>query len=303
MSEFDFIDTLRQTLGKQLPTNARLLIPPGDDCALVPGTGPYLYAADMLLEGVHFDLTQTTPALVGRKALAVNLSDIAAMAGTPTSVTVCLALPRQGGRRLGNEVMNGLVQLAREFDVAVAGGDTNSWDGPLVISVAITGTPHPRGSVTRDGARPGDAILVTGALGGSLASGRHLTFSPRIDAAKTLHERYGLTAMLDLSDGLAADLPHVLKASGVGATLGRNAIPLHASARTSVDPLLAALSDGEDFELCFTMHEADAMRLLAERPLGDTLAITRIGKIIDGSDLTWTDGEKISARGYSHSFT
>lgn len=306
MSEFDFIETVRRTLAETLPANARLPIPPGDDCALVQGTAPYLFAADMLLEGVHFDLRRTTPELVGRKALAVNLSDIAAMAGTPTSVTVCLALPRRGGAQLGTRVMAGIVSLAKSYDVAVAGGDTNSWDGPLVVSVAITGSPHPRGSVTRQGARPGDVIFVTGALGGSLDSGRHLTFEPRLREATLLHARYGLTAMLDVSDGLAADLGHILEGSGVAARLTRGALPIHAAAQTAGDPLAAAMGDGEDFELCFTIDPAVAARLESERPLGDSVKVTKIGTVLARSEqstsrLFWDDGSSVDPRGYSHS--
>jgi len=286
--------------------NRSLLVPPGDDAALVPiTTSAVLFAADMLLEGVHFDLQRMSAQLVGRKALAVNLSDIAAMAGTPRSVTVSLALPRQGGMQLAETVSAGLAMLAAEHDVSVAGGDTNSWDGPLVVAVAVLGEPHRLGSVTRAGARPGDVVLVTGELGGSLPSGRHLSFAPRLAEARHLKERYGVTAMIDLSDGLAADLRHILVASGVGACLDRARIPVSAAARQAAatsgrPPLEHALGDGEDFELCFTAPPAAASRLVAEQPFAPTVRVTAIGEITAAGDLAFTDKVLVPALGYRH---
>ena len=137
MTELQFIEQLKSRLLTESAASRSLPIPPGDDCALVPATGEgVLFAADMLMEGVHFDLSLTTPELIGRKALAVNLSDIAAMAGTPTGVTVCLALPKARGGKLGEGIMRGMTDLANEFNVAIAGGDTNAWNGSLVVSVA-----------------------------------------------------------------------------------------------------------------------------------------------------------------------
>src|SRR5437763_11650701 len=160
--EFSFIDWIRS----QTPGQAGVLIGPGDDTAalrLTPGL-PCLVTTDMLLEGSCFRLAEAGPRLVGRKAMAVNLSDIAAMAGRPVAAVVSVGLPRHGGRALAEELYLGLRELADEFNTAVVGGDTNSWDGPLVISVTLLGEATPRGPVRRGGARPGDWLLVTGPL-------------------------------------------------------------------------------------------------------------------------------------------
>ncbi len=310
MAEFEFIRWLSDKLATSHASNEPLLIPPGDDTALLPPhTSGVLFAADMLMDGVHFDLAQTSPQLVGRKAIAVNLSDIAAMAGRPTSVTVCLALPKSypGGdtEALARELMTGMLPLASQFDVAIAGGDTNSWHGPLVISVAITGVPHHQGSVQRSGAQPGDWILVTGELGGSI-SGKHLQFTPRIEEASLLHDRYGLTAMLDLSDGLGSDLRHILRASGVGATLDASRIPISTAAYSAAklsgkDPLVHALGDGEDFELCFTVPPEKGAMLLAAQPFAPSLLVHHIGTIGQRQGLYWADGKEVTTMGWVHS--
>src|SRR5262249_43771972 len=153
----------------------RVLIGPGDDAAalrLSPNT-PCLVTTDMLMEGTCFRLDQVGPRQVGRKAMAVNLSDIAAMAGRPVAAVVSAALPRQGGPALAEELFLGLRDAADPFDTALIGGDTNSWAGPLVISVTVLGEATSRGAVKRDGAKPGDWLLVTGPLGGSIL-GKHL---------------------------------------------------------------------------------------------------------------------------------
>src|SRR5215831_1153855 len=205
MSEFAYIDWVRRLT----PADPRVLIGPGDDTGglrLTPGA-PCLVTTDMLLEGSCFRLAEAGPRQVGRKAMAVNLSDIAAMAGRPVAAVVSVALPRHGGRALAEELYRGLREVADAFDTALAGGDTNSWDGPLVISVTVLGEATGRGPVTRSGARPGDWLLVTGPLGGSIL-GKHLDFTPRIREAQRLHAEASLRAMIDVSDGLAADVQH-----------------------------------------------------------------------------------------------
>src|SRR5439155_21407130 len=182
--EFAYIDWLR----RQTPADARLLVGPGDDCAVLrlnPDV-PVLVTTDMLMEGTCFRLTEAGPRLVGRKAMAVNLSDIAAMAGRPVAAVVSVALPRQNGRALAEELYWGLRDLADAFGTAIAGGDTNSWDGPLVIALTLLGEATARGPVRRSGAKPGDWLLVTGPLGGSIL-GKHLTFTPRVREALQLH--------------------------------------------------------------------------------------------------------------------
>src|SRR5436853_7087210 len=230
--EFGYIDWLR----RQTPADPRVLLGPGDDTAALALTpaAPCLVTTDMLLEGSCFRLSEAGPRRVGRKAMAVNLSDIAAMAGRPVAAVVGLGLPRRGGRALADELYQGLREVADAFGTAVVGGDTNSWDGPLVISVTLLGEATPRGPVRRSGARPGDWLLVTGPLGGSIL-GKHLTFTPRVREALRLHEAADLHAMIDVSDGLAADLHHLCEESRCGAFLRAEAIPISSAAQSMND--------------------------------------------------------------------
>ncbi|HYV38471.1 MAG TPA: thiamine-phosphate kinase, partial [Gemmataceae bacterium] len=206
MSEFAFINWLR----RRTPADPRVAIGPGDDCAAIrfPTDQPCLITTDMLLEGSCFRIAEAGPRRVGRKAMAVNLSDIAAMAGQPLAAVVSVGLPRQAGMALAQELDAGLREMADALNVAIVGGDTNSWDGPLVISVTLLGQPTGRGPVTRSGAKAGDWLLVTGPLGGSIL-GKHLDFTPRVREAIALHAAADLHAMIDISDGLAADLNHI----------------------------------------------------------------------------------------------
>src|SRR5437764_4090391 len=299
--EFEFIDWLR----RRTPAAGRVLLGPGDDTAALawPSGTPCVVTTDMLLEGSCFLLAEAGARRVGRKAMAVNLSDIAAMAGRPIAAVVSVGLPRQGGRSLAEELYRGLREMADAFETAIVGGDTNSWNGPLVISVTILGETTPRGAVRRGGAKVGDWLFVTGPLGGSIR-GKHLDFTPRVREAQRLHELVDLHAMIDVSDGLAADLHHVLTASGCGAVLRAEAIPVTDEARSMGDgrsPLEHALSDGEDFELAFAVSPADGRRLLDEQPVpGVTLA--HVGECV--ADGYWREEagarRTLEPRGYVH---
>src|SRR5262245_59500516 len=185
MSEFAYIDWLR----KQTPADTRVLIGPGDDAAaiIVESARPLLVTTDMLLEGSCFLLDEAGPRAVGRKAMAVNLSDIAAMAGMPVGAVASVGLPRSGGRAIAEELYRGMREVADRYHTPLVGGDTNSWDGPLVVSVTVFGHATAKGPVRRAGAAVGDWILVTGPLGGSIL-GRHLDPVPRIAEALRLHE-------------------------------------------------------------------------------------------------------------------
>jgi thiamine-monophosphate kinase len=267
MSELAYIRWLRQ----RTPPHPRVLLGPGDDAAVLawPSDRPCLVTTDMLLEGSCFLLSEAGPRLVGRKALAVNLSDIAAMAGRPVAAVVSLGLPRQGGRRLAEELYQGLRELAHAFDTPLVGGDTNTWNGPLVVSVTVLGEPTGTGPVPRTGAQPGDWIMATGSFGGSIR-GKHLSFTPRVREAQRLHSLVRLKAMIDVSDGLAADLHHLCQESGCGAILDENAIPISPQAHGMADartPLEHALGDGEDFELLFAVSPSDGELLLRSQPL------------------------------------
>ena len=197
--------------------------------------------------------------------------------------------------------------LAERFGVDLVGGDTNAWDGPLVISVTVLGQATARGAVRRSAARPGDAILVTGPLGGSLFAGRHLRPEPRIAEALALHESAPIHAMIDLSDGLSSDLGHILDESGgLGAILDAASIPIHADAfemslGDGVPALDHALNDGEDFELCLTVSPDDADRLLAAPPAAAWLY--RVGEITETPGLRLRTAEglrSIEPRGFDH---
>ena len=285
--EFDLIARLRKLAGK----HPRVPLGIGDDAAIVEGTrgDHWLVAADMLLEGRHFEVSSATPRQIGRKALAVNLSDIAAMAGRPVAAFVTVAHRREYGIGFAEELHAGIQELASEFNVAVAGGDTNVWDGPVVVSVTVIGEITGRGAVTRSGAKEGDSIFVTGRLGGSLIAGRHLTFTPRVREAAQLHERYDLHAMIDISDGLLGDLNHICEESSVGATLFADAIPIHPAVggNEAGSPLACALTDGEDFELAFCVAEEDAQRLRETALPGEPPFF--VGRIVAGTGVSVLD--------------
>lgn len=299
--EFAYIDWLRQ----QTPADARVLVGPGDDTAvlrLTPGL-PCLVTTDMLLEGSCFRLAEAGPRLVGRKAMAVNLSDLAAMAGRPVAAVVSVGLPRAGGRALAEELYRGLREMADHFQVAVCGGDTNSWDGPLTISVTLLGEATPRGAVRRSGARPGDWLFVTGPLGGSIR-GKHLTFLPRVREALLLHEHADLHAMIDISDGLAADVHHLCAESGCGAVLSAEAVPISDDARAMGDhcsPLEHALYDGEDFELAFAVTPAEGQCLLETQPVPG-INLHKLGEFVASGFWLEEGGQRrpLEPHGYVH---
>jgi thiamine-monophosphate kinase len=299
--EIAYIQWLRERIGH----DPRVLIGPGDDAAALRPTPdrPVLLTTDMLMEGTCFSLSASAPRLVGRKAMAVNLSDIAAMAGKPVAAVVSVALPRAGGRSLAEELFVGMRQLADEFETAIVGGDTNSWDGPLVLSIAVIGEAMARGPVKRSGAQPGDWLFVTGPLGGSIR-GKHLSFQPRVREALALHEVVDLHAMIDISDGLAIDLWRICAESKCGAALQAEAIPISDDARTFEDGKSAldhALTDGEDFELAFAVAPADGLRLLEGQPIPG-IYLTPIGVCVEAGLCLVENGVRraLEPGGYEH---
>lgn len=304
--EAEFVAWLR----RRLPRHEQLTLGIGDDAALVRlrERGDLLVSTDMLMDTVDFHLDRVDPRRVGRKALAVNLSDIAAMAGRPLAAVVSVALPRAAGLPMAQALCEGFLPLAERYHLAIAGGDTNSWDGPLVISVTILGEPTKRGALTRGGAKPGDAILVTGSFGGSIL-GRHFDFNPRVEEALVLRELYELHAGIDVSDGLSLDLSRLATASGCGAMLDTASVPIseaaHELARrdgTELKALDHALSDGEDFELILAVPPAVARKMLADQPL--PVRLTEIGRFVAEPGLWQVDaaGERrpLAARGFLH---
>jgi thiamine-monophosphate kinase len=304
MDEFEYIAWLRQ----RTPNHPRVVVGPGDDCAVLATTPnvPFLVTTDMLMEGTDFVLAEASPQRVGRKALAVNLSDIAAMGGRPVAAVVSVALPRTGTERLAQELYDAMRSLADAFDTALAGGDTNTWAGGLVICATLLGEPGPQGPIRRNGARPGDWLMVTGALGGSLA-GKHLDFTPRIREGLALQEHAALHAMIDISDGLAADVNHICEESRCGATLMAEAVPISDAARAMNDgrsPLEHALGDGEDFELAFAVAPADGERLLRTQPVAG-ITLHHVGEFTGQPGLTLMErgqARALAPTGYVHRF-
>jgi thiamine-monophosphate kinase len=308
MNEFELICRLTRSL----PTNKSVVVGAGDDCAVLDLGLPdrlLLFKTDAVVEGIHFT-SATPPEKIGHKALARCLSDIAAMAGTPIAALVTLALPATFVPDSVEVIYTGISALARRHEVAIVGGETTVNPQGTLISVALLGSV-PRGKgVLRSGAEVGDAIFVTGELGASLA-GKHLDFEPRLAEARWLAQHFGLHAMLDISDGLAGDLRHILKASRVGAELLAPAIPISREARRAAKaesgakpPLLAALTDGEDFELLFTVASREAVPLLdAWKKEFPKLALSCIGKITASEGITLRDKEGVrplTAHGYAH---
>lgn len=266
MGEFDYIRWVREQVG----VGDRVHVGIGDDCAVLAASHrESIITTDMLLDGRHFHLDQVGPLRVGRKALAVNLSDIAAMGGRPIAAVVSLGLPRTNTNAIAEGVFRGMQLLAVEYGVAIVGGDTNTWDGPFVISVTMIGEPGPMGPILRSGAKPGDWLLVTGSLGGSIQE-KHFDFSPRIREGLAIQEHCLPHAMIDISDGLAADVGHIAEESHCGVVLFADRIPISDAALTMNDalsPLEHALGDGEDFELAFAVSPEDGKRLFETQPL------------------------------------
>ena len=308
MNEFELIARLT----KSLPANESVVTGAGDDCAVLDLGVPdksILFKTDAIVEGVHFT-RETPPEKIGRKALARCLSDIAAMAGTPVAALVTIALPENFDAKFVAKIYDGLNALAEKHGMAVVGGETTTNPGRILISISLLGTV-PRGKqVLRSGAKAGDAIFVTGELGGSLAE-KHLDFEPRLAEARWLAERFSIHAMIDLSDGLAGDLRHILHASKTGAEVLKSAMPISRAAKlraressAAKPPFVAALTDGEDFELLFTVAAKNAVKLLdAWKKQFPKLKLSCIGKIVAGEGILLRDktgSHKLNAHGYVH---
>lgn len=285
----------------------------GDDAAVLEAVeGQQVACTDQIIDGVDFRSDQLPSsghslADVGYKSMAINLSDIAAMGAVPQAALVTLTLPRQGATKTAGDVYEGILQAAAEFDLAIAGGDISTYDGPLAISVTILGAVPSGTAWLRSGANEGDAILVSGSVGGSI-SGRHLRPQARVDLALQLRKLVKVTAAIDISDGLSLDLDRLCASSGVGAELKVDEIPIHLDAvelsqHSGRTPFEHAWSDGEDFELILTMSQADAETAIAG---SDPVSLTQIGKIVGRTGL-WNDVggklQRLSPQGYIHGST
>jgi len=274
----------------------------GDDMAAVRcGNQTVLLTIDMLLDGVHFETARHTLRQIGHKAIASSLSDCAAMAAIPAAALVSVALPGDWAMEQAKALFEAMRATAEQFECDIVGGDITSWDKPLAVDVAMVAhMPPGRQPVRRDGAQPGDALYVTGELGGSLA-GKHVEFVPRVREALKLADGLGddLHAMIDISDGLALDLWRICQASGCGADLDADALMQVASAAARPQPdgtIQHVLHDGEDFELLLST---------SGRPeaLARGGAVTCVGRVTQaGLRLRHRDGhtETIEPRGYEH---
>ncbi|MCI0362365.1 MAG: thiamine-phosphate kinase [Phycisphaerales bacterium] len=254
MRESDLLEHIFQT-SKALRRSDLVVIGPGDDMAMINLAGRRLLAGvDQLIDGRHVRLAVTPIHLVGRKAIARSLSDIAAMAARPVATLVAAALPPDFGVDRANQLFDSMRAVAEQYNAPIIGGDIafhSDPSKPLVCSATVLAEPSATGPITRSGARPGDIVFVTGLLGGSLhpnGLGRHLTFEPRIDVALKLASTLGddLHAMIDISDGLGRDASHIAERSNVQVTIDAARIPCNDDCDWR-----RALSDGEDYELCF----------------------------------------------------
>jgi len=322
---------------------ADVMIGIGDDMAMLragmaarnrrhaakPGPTPILITADMLMDGVDFDSSTHTPEQIGRKSLAASLSDCAAMAVRPRFALVSVALPQAWSMEQAKQLYSGIEKLAAAYECAIVGGDTNSWAHPLAIDVIVIAEPWEGVQpVRRNRMRPGDAVCVTGMLGGSLVvppgSGRprlphHLIFEPRVREAHWLAAGLGkhLSAMMDLSDGLSIDAARMADASGCGIEFDSAAMEcvvsqaaVAAAREDGRSPTDHLLNDGEDFELLFAV-DRPGLSILRQSDMvrGDATARppdqwTRIGMAVKGRGI-WLrrdDGrrERIESRGWQH---
>jgi len=281
----------------------------GDDMAMVrfdaggDGSCDVLITTDMLLDGVHFDLSQCTLEQAGYKAMAVSLSDCAAMASRPVCAVVSVALPSGFGADELKQLHKGIVKAGEMFDCELIGGDITAWGGQsrFAISVAMLSRPGEYGAVRRSGAQVGDAVCVTGELGGSIF-GKHLRFVPRVREAIRLTELVSVHAMMDISDGLSSDLQRMCRSSGVGCEIYAEAVPISADVKKTASPLESALHDGEDFELLFTVSQADWEKLAKQWDM--PVPLSKVGVITDSRivEIITVEGDRnvLEAKGYDH---
>jgi thiamine-monophosphate kinase len=287
-----------------LPPALHAVLPFGDDMAPATPAGD-LITTDMLMDGVDFESANHPWEAIGYKALAVNLSDCAAMAATPISAVVAVALDERAGPDAADRLLAGILECATTYDCPLVGGDTNSWPQPTVISVAVVARPATEaGAITRRGAQPGDRLYVTGPLGGSLLA-RHLRPQPRLTLAREIATRLPLHALIDISDGLAIDADRIGEASNVGIEIVQPhlATLVHPDAavrarQTGRPATHHALHDGEDFELLLALDrdaDRDAIATLGLLPIGRVVAARGLWLVDAAGDRT-----PLEPRGWEH---
>lgn len=302
MRESRLLSHIADIAGRLQSQHPGVIVGPGDDCAVVVPPGErLLLKTDQVVEGRHF-VAGTPLDLVGRKAVARAISDVAAMAGAPAYALAAAALPRGMSQPDAELLADALHRWGAHWGCPIVGGDVavhERDDGPLTITIGVVGTPHAiRGPVLRSGAKAGDAVYVSGALGNSLRSGRHLTFEPRVAEGAWLasHLGAGLTAMMDLSDGLGRDAGRLAAASGVRVELESAALPLH----SDVGGWRQGAGEGEEYELLFTARTG--VEVPAACPLTG-VALTRIGACVAGAGCLMRTPEgmiDVSELGWDH---
>lgn len=270
----------------------------GDDTAVIKWTKDkyLLFTCDMMVEDEHFKSPPATPYQIGHKALARNISDIAAMGGIPKYAAVSLGINPNTLVSIADGISKGIIDLAKSFKINIVGGDTVKSD-KLVIDISLIGEVEKRNLVLRSGAKKGDLIFVTGTIGGS-QKGKHLNFTPRIEEAGALVGKFKINSMIDLSDGLLLDLQRILEASSVGCRIYEKLVPVSKNSGS----FEKCISEGEDFELLFTMTPKEALKA-AKMKLKTPVSL--IGRIIDkreGLRLVCRDGaeKQIEAKGFLH---
>lgn len=309
MSEFTLIDDIRAQFAHLTPNDIEGI---GDDCAILPisDSEVMVVSADMLNEGVHFLPERLSAHDIGYKAVMVNLSDIAAMGATPVATLLSIALPSRYGEAWAREFIEGYHEASAQFGVALIGGDTTASESGTVVSVTAIGKA-PRSNIKRrSGAMVGDTILVGGELGASAAGLREILRGEGDSPSTAQHRRpiaqvregvllgskEEVHAMMDISDGLASDLRHILVASGVGAIVDLERIPTS----TTIEE---ALCGGEDYKLLVTVKESAAEAIIEQCYATTGTRLYAIGRIVEGDECEWhRNGVKVDAdyRGYTH---
>jgi thiamine-monophosphate kinase len=322
LSERDLIARIQQQLP---PAPEWLLVGIGDDAAVVEPerNRAEVLTVDAVVEGVHFDRAFVPPVAIGHRALAVNLSDLAAMGAAPRLALLSLALPAHLTIDDFDGIITGVTRLAAVHRIHVAGGNLTRSPGPLMIDITATGTVKRRQALTRSGARAGDEIYVSGGLGAAaaglamlkdksntvveLCTGRYLYPEPRVRLGLLLSRNRAASACVDLSDGLADGVHRIAEASGVGAVIDEDALPIDPALRAwfvarGIDPVMAAMTAGDDYELLFTVRPRTGRRLTAARRHGSA-ALTRIGICTAAGEVLVRNGTSertLRREGYDH---
>lgn len=271
MKELEFVDYISKRFTSKKPVVKGI----GDDCAILEYTKDkyMLLTCDMIIEGTHFS-KNARPFQIGWKAAAVNITDVASMGGIPKYALVSCGIPKNKSMKFLKEVTKGIEEICKKFNILIIGGDTNR-SSKTVLNVMLIGEVEKKRVATRCGAKPGDLIFVTGALGEGKI--KHLKFVPRIKEARILVKNFKINSMIDLSDGLAMDLNRLAEASRVGARVYKSLIPLSEES----EPIARAIFLGEDFELLFTASLPESKKIIKRMGRRGDLPVTLIGEIVD----------------------